>query len=394
MFDLRTTRQELTQELKDILAYWQKYAPDPVNGGFYGQVDYQNVPKKDAAKGIVLNSRILWTFSAAARHTQHDEYLSYAERAYTYLEQFFRDKQYGGVYWLVDYKGQPLLPIKQQYGEAFTIYGLSEYYRATKHQPALDFAKEIYGLMVKHAFDAKRGGFYESLTQDWKGMADDYVISKKENKETKTMNTHLHILEAFTNLYRAWPDKGLNGQIRGLLDVFLNHIIDPKTYRMNLFMDDDWKVRRTAISYGHDIEASWLLVESAEALHDEALIKKIKDVSVKMARAASTGLDTDGGMNYEKEPDGHLNRERSWWVEAEAMVGFFNAYQLTKEKQFLDKSLQTWAFIKKYILDTKNGEWYSGVDGDHKILGNQKISQWKCSYHNSRSCMEMIDRIG
>ncbi|GAB3315628.1 cellobiose 2-epimerase [Larkinella ripae] len=395
MFDLRTTRQELNQELKDILAYWQKYGPDPVGGGYYGQVNYENVPKTDAAKGIVVNSRIVWTFAAAARHMQHDEYLPYAERAYTYINKYFRDKEHGGVYWAVDYKGEPLQTFKQQYGQAFAIYGLSEYYRATKHQPALDFAKEIYGLMVKHAYDPKRGGFYECLTRDWSGMADEYVISKKDNQESKTMNTHLHILEAFTNLYRAWPDKGLNGQIHGLITMFEKHIVDPKTYRMNLFMDDDWKVRKTAISYGHDIEASWLLVESAEALHDEALVKRIKALSVKMARAAATGLESDGGMNYEYDPkEKHVNRERSWWVMAEAMVGFMNAYQLTKEKQFLDKSLKTWEFVKSYMLDKKNGEWYSGIDENHKILGNTKISMWKCPYHNGRACIEMIDRIG
>ncbi|WP_234734976.1 AGE family epimerase/isomerase [Tellurirhabdus bombi] len=391
--DLRLIRQELNQELKDILAYWQTYGPDP-NGGYYGQVDYQNAPKIDAPKGIVLNSRIVWTFAAAARHTQHhDQYLPHAERAFKYLTTYFRDPQFGGVYWLVDAKGSPFVPVKQLYGQAFAVYGLSEYYRVAKHQPALDFAKEIYGLMVKHGFDAKKGGFHEAFARDW-SEADDYILSNKAERETKTMNTHLHILEAFTNLYRVWPDEGLRKQVRGLIDSFLTHIIDPKTYRMNLFMDDDWRVRRTAVSYGHDIEASWLLLESAEVLHDEKLIKQIKDLSIKMARAAATGLEADGGLNYEYDPKtGHVNRERSWWVMAEAMVGFYNAYQLTNEKQFLDKALQSWEFTKKYLLDTKKGEWFSGVDANHAVLGDAKISMWKCPYHNSRACMELLDRM-
>ncbi len=396
--DLNQLRAELRQEHKDILAYWQRYAPDNEHGGFYGRVNYQNQPDPKADKGIVLNARILWTFSAALRHTHHDEYRATADRAFQYIRQHFIDPKHGGVYWSVDSNGQPKYPLKHLYGQAFALYGLSEYVHATGSAPALALAKKQFQTMVQHAYDTKRGGFVEALAQDW-SPASDYIISKYDNGEIKTMNTHLHILEAFTCLYRVWPDKSVADQMRGMLRMFLDHIIDLKTYRMNLFMDNDWKIRRTAISYGHDIEASWLLPEAADVLAaknptDKALQKTVRDVGVKMARAAATGFDpTDGGMNYELDPDGHLNRERSWWVLAEAMVGFMNAYQLTNEKAFLDKSVKSWEFIKKYLLDLKNGEWYTGVTADHKILGNEKISMWKCPYHNSRACLEMLERL-
>ena len=396
--DLNQLRAELRQEYKDILAYWQRYAPDNEHGGFYGRVNYQNQPDAKADKGIVLNARILWTFSAALRQTQHEDYRATADRAFTYISTYFTDPKYGGVYWSVDAAGQPKYPLKHLYGQAFALYGLSEYVHATGSAPALALAKKQFQTMVQHAYDPKRGGFVEALAQDW-SPATDYIISKYENQEIKTMNTHLHILEAFTCLYRVWPDKSVADQIRGMLRMFLDHIIDPKTYRMNLFMDNDWKIRRTAISYGHDIEASWLLPEAADVLAtknptDKALQKTVRDVGVKMARAAATGFDpADGGMNYELDPDGHLNQERSWWVLAEAMVGFMNAYQLTNEKAFLDKSVKSWEFIKKYLLDIKNGEWYTGVTADHKILGNEKISMWKCPYHNSRACLEMLERL-
>ncbi len=390
--DLRTVQRELQQELKDILAYWERHAPDS-RGGFYGEVDYDNQPKPDAAKGVVLNSRILWTFSAAARHTGHEEYLTTAERAFRYVDKHFIDKQYGGVYWSVDAAGGPLVTTKQLYGHSFAVYGLSEYYRATKHEPALTAARSIYDAMVGHSFDSPKGGFREAFARDW-SAADDYILSKRDNAETKTMNTHLHILEAFTNLYRAKPADDVKEQVRGLINVFLSHIIDPKTYRMNLFMDDDWRVRKTAISYGHDIEASWLLVEAAEAIHDEALTKRVKDVAVNMARAARTGLQPDGGMTYELDTKtGHENTERSWWVMAEAMVGFMNAYQLTREPQFLEQSIRSWTFIKDHLLDRRRGEWFMGVGPDHKPTGNRKISMWKCPYHNARACIEMIDRL-
>ena len=406
--DLRLWQRELNQELKDILAYWQRYAPDPTNGGFYGAVGYDNLPKPDAAKGVVLNSRILWTFSAAARHTQHDDqYLPTARRAFEYLDTYFRDRQYGGVYWMVNAKGHPGTATdnsKQLYGQAFAVYGLSEYYHATRHQPALEFAQEIFRAMVKHAYDPKRGGFTEAFARDW-NEAEAYVIARKANGESKTMNTHLHILEAFVSLLRVWPDPAVKTQVRGLINNFLDHIIDPKTHRMVLFQGDNWEPRRTGISYGHDIEASWLLLEAAEVLHEADLIAKVRKESVLMARAALSGLDADGGMNYEYEgidqnkpqqshDTGHWNRERSWWVMAEAMVGFMNAYQLTKDKTYLTHAANSWDFTKKHLLDTKNGEWFLGVDATGKVLGNEKISAWKCPYHNGRACIEMMERIG
>lgn len=396
--DFNQLRAELRQEHKDILAYWQRYAPDPVNGDFYGRVDYQNRPDPTAEKGIVLNSRILWTFSAALLHTQHDDYRATADRAFAAIQQHFVDRQHGGVFWSVSPDGQPKQTIKQLYGQAFALYGLSEYARATRSGPALALAKEQFKLMVSKAHDGAKGGFLEARARDW-SPASDYILSKRDNQEVKTMNTHLHILEAFTNLYRVWPNKTVADQMRGMLRVFLDHIVDPKTYRMNLFMDENWRVRQTAISYGHDIEAAWLLPEAADLLakantRDKPLQKTVRETAIKMARAALTGLDPDGGMNYEFDTvTGHRNRERSWWVMAEAMVGFLNAYQLTHEKLFLDKSLQSWAFIRKYLLDTKNGEWFSGVGADHRVLGSEKISMWKCPYHNSRACLEMLDRL-
>jgi cellobiose epimerase len=404
--DLRHWQRELDLELKDILAYWQRHAPDP-NGGFYGTVGYDNQPQPNSAKGVVLNSRILWTFSAAARHTQHhDQYLPLAKRAFEYLNTYFRDQQHKGVFWMLDAKGSPADDSKQLYGQAFAVYGLSEYYRVSRHKPALEFAQEVYRAMVEHAFDrdpARHGGFTEAFARDW-SEAKSYAIARKDNGESKTMNTHLHILEAFVNLLRVWPDPQLKTQVRGLIRNFLEQIIDPKTHRMILFQGANWEPRRTGISYGHDIEASWLLLEAAEVLHEADLITRVRKESVLMARATLSGVDPDGGMNYEYEgPDeakplqdranGHWNRERSWWVMAEAMVGFMNAYQLTKEKPFLEESARSWEYTKKHLLDHKRGEWFQGVDETGKVRGNTKISPWKCPYHNGRACIEMSERI-
>jgi mannobiose 2-epimerase len=387
---LHTLRQEVYQEYFRILDYWKTYAVDHTQGGFYGQVNGQNQPVAGAPKAIVINSRILWTFSTAVNHFQKTQYLPIATRAYDYIRKHFVDPQHKGVYWSVNADGTPQETRKQMYGHAFAMYGLSEFYKATKTQAALDQAVSLFSLIEQYSFDAKNGGYIEAFGQDW-SATDDYILSKGDSR--KSMNTHLHLLEAYTNLYRVWKDKTLQKQLKNMIDAFLQHIIDATTFRMRLFFDNAWNVKTDVISYGHDIEASWLLWEAAEVLNDKALLKTCRETSVRMAKAAMDGWEPDGGMNYELEPSKNLlNRERSWWVMAEAMVGFMNAYQLTGKVQFLDKAVQSWEFIKKHLIDSANGEWFSGVTPEHAVTSTDKVNFWKCPYHNSRACLEIWHR--
>lgn len=386
-------RQEVSQELDRILAYWQTHAPDAVNGGFYGRVSVENVPDTKASKSIVLNARICWTFSAAYLLFKKKEHLDLAKRAYEYIRTYFRDPQYGGVYWTVKADGSPEERKKQLYGQAFAIYGLSEYYKASGDKNALTFAIELWQLAERYAFDKNRGGYIEAFAPDW-SQTDDYILCRGDRR--KSMNTHLHLIEAFTNLYRVWKNATLHKQIVGMLQTaFMEHIIDQKTYRMHLFLGEDWSIKSEEISYGHDIEASWLLLETAEVLDDKELLRIVKTLSVNMAKAASDGIAEDKGMNYELTPStNHLNTERSWWVMTEAMVGFLNAHQLSGKAHYLEKSLNSWEFVKQYLLDYKGGEWRTGVTADHKPVGNSTISAWKCPYHNARACMEVMRRLG
>jgi cellobiose epimerase len=287
--------------------------------------------------------------------------------------------------------GEPLETRKQLYGQAFAIYGLSEYYAASKFKPALHFAQELFQTVDKYGYDAEFGGYFEAFGTDW-GLIDDLILSKMP--WNKSQNTHLHLIEAFTNLYRVWPDVLLRERMVHLSSMFLEKLISTKTYRLRLFFDQRWQPKDETISYGHDIEASWLLWETAEVLNDHALSERIRPVCIKMAQAACTGLGDDGALNYEYDPvTNHLNRERSWWVLSEQMVGFLNAHQLTGETHFREKAEKSWEFIKKYVLDKEKGDWFGTVNPDLTPVKGDKVNFWKCPYHNSRACYEVIRRL-
>ena len=324
---------------------------------------------------------------------KNPEYLKYAERAYQYITSHFIDKEFGGVYWTVDYKGNPLDTKKQVYANAFAIYALSEYYRASGNEDAKTAAISLYNLLDEHSYDAVRTGYLEAFTREWSPI-NDLRLSAKDANEKKTMNTHLHVLEGYANLYRIWPDNGLKAQIITLLHNFIDHFINPETYHLNLFFDEDWNSRSALVSYGHDIEAAWLLQEAAEIIKHEPLIERLKDISIKIAKTTLSGLDTDGGLWYEYEPaDNHLVKEKHWWVQAEAIVGFYNTWQITGDEKFLDQAEKTWEFVKNNIIDKQNGEWFWGIDENGNPMPNEdKAGIWKCPYHNSRACVEIVKR--
>jgi mannobiose 2-epimerase len=387
-------KKEAEQELQDILDYWMKFAIDETGGGFIGKISHDNQKHTDAPKGSVLNSRILWSFSSAYNLTKNASYLPIAKRAYRYLLNNFIDKEFGGVYWSVSSAGEPLDTKKQIYALSFAVYGLSEYYKASADAEAKEAAIKLYYDIIKHSYDEKHGGYLEALSREWKEM-DDLRLSAKDANERKSMNTHLHVLEGFTNLYRVWPDEGLKEKLVELIHLFLDHIISKETLHLGLFFEDDWKPKSKVISYGHDIEAAWLIQEAAEVVGDNLLSLQVKGCSLEVAEAAAKGLDKDGGMWYEYDSaNGHLVKEKHWWPQAEAMVGFFNAWQINGDKDWLNKSLRSWRFVQNFIKDKTGGEWKWGVMEDYSLMSKEdKAGIWKCPYHNSRACIEIIQRI-
>ena len=391
---LTVLKNEFSDELNNIFNYWINNTTDGVYGGFVGRIDENNEVVANAPKGSVLNARILWSFSAAYNLTQNPDYLRYAERAYQYIIDHIIDKEFGGVYWSVDYEGKPLDTKKQVYANAFTIYGLSEYYLSSGNEDAKTLTIELYNLLVKNSFDTKNTGYLEAFTRDWQPL-NDLRLSAKDANEKKTMNTHLHVLEAYTTLYRIWQPEELKLQIETLIHNFLDHFIDPKTHHCLLFFDEDWNNKSGLISYGHDIETTWLLQEAAEVINNESLLERIKTINIPITEATIAGLDDDGGLWYEYEPADHqLIKQKHWWVQAETLVGFFNTWQITGDEKYLAIVEKNWQYIKAKILDKKNGEWLWGIDENGEtMMGEDKAGIWKCPYHNSRACIEIIKRI-
>lgn len=388
-------RSELEEEVKqNILGFWMKHTPDTVNGGFLGEIGSGMQVNPEADKSLVLNARILWTFASAYRLYREPQYLATAERAYHYLLKHFSDSEYGGMYWMVDAQGRPAQTKKQIYGIAFVIYALAEYHRAAHVPEALEHAVGLFRTIEKYGYDPVHKGYIEALSREWE-MTDNLTLSDKDMNEKKSMNTHLHILEAYTGLMRVWPAEELRIKLAELITVMLDHIVDSQGRHFLLFMDEEWRVKSDHVSYGHDIEGSWLLFEAAEVLGDPVLLERVKRVAVSMAEAVLLeGIDADGGIFNEAVPEGLLGRDKDWWPQAEAVIGFYNAYQLTKDERYLEAAGNAWSFIRRFIVDHEHGEWYWGVDEHHQpMLREPKVGAWKCPYHNSRACFEMIERL-
>ncbi len=386
---------ELSEVLNEnILKYWIDNAVDKDNGGFIGHINSDNTKVPHAGKGIILNARILWTFAIAYRQCRENIYMEMADRSYHYIRKNFRDLTNGGVFWEIDFQGKPVNKRKQVYAQAFTIYALSEYYKINKNEEALKWAIELFELIEKHSRDKRTGGYIEAFAKDWSTM-DDVRLSEKDANEKKTMNTHLHVLEAYTNLIMVWSNKKLISTQKELIRLFLERFINEDGH-LNLFFTEYWELKSHTISFGHDIEASWLLVEAAEVVGDKNLISASEHTAVNIADVLiKEGMDNDGSIFNEKErKTGHFDTDKHWWQQAEGMVGFMNAFQISRDKKYIDPIFDLWKFINDKLIDHKQGEWYWRVDKAGKTNPeDEKIGFWKCPYHNTRACIEMINRI-
>jgi cellobiose epimerase len=386
-------KTELTAELDNILEYWSQQTIDQKNGGFIGQIDCNEHKNFESEKGSVLNARILWSFSAAYSITKNEEHKRLAKEAFEYIINHFYDKEFGGIFWSINPDKTPKDAKKQIYALAFTIYGMSEYYVISKDEKALEYSILLYKKIQEYSYDPIKKGYFEAFTRDWQPI-EDLRLSDKDANEKKTMNTHLHIVEGYANLYKVWKDETLKNDIVELLEVIETYFIDKKTGHLKLFFNENWIEKPDVISYGHDIEAAWLLLQCAEITKNVALIERYKKYAILLTDATLEGIDpVDGGLWYELEPkENQLMAEKHWWPQSELMIGFYNAFQLTNNQKYLDVVLKNWEFVKQYILDKKNGEWIWGIHQDYSKIEKDKAGFWKCPYHNTRVCIELIHR--
>ena len=388
-------REQLNKELTgNILPFWMTHTVDKVNGGFYGALTNNLEIHNEVPRSAILCARILWTYAAAYRRMRAEEYLSMANWAYDYLRNVFLDPEYGGLYWTVDYTGNPVFDRKHHYAQAFGIYGLSEYYRATQEPQSLALAQELFRLLEKHAYEPIYGGYIEGSSRKWEKL-EDMRLSDRDLNCRKSMNTLLHILEAYTNLLRVWDDVHLKAQHKTLIETFLQHVIDPSTGHFKLFFDDAWHSLLDNMSFGHDIEGSWLLVEAAEMQNDLKLLERVKEAAVQIATAVyKDGIEADGSIPYEANSEGLVDSQKSWWVQAEAMVGFYNAFQLSGQERFAQAAYRSWEYIQSKMIDRTYGDWIKILHRDGTPdPASFKTGPWECPYHHSRACFEMLDRL-
>jgi mannobiose 2-epimerase len=400
MTDTRTWAARIEKELTgDILPFWARRTVDRENGGFYGAIDCDGVVDPEAPRAAVIHTRILWAYSAACR-IGYTEYRETADWAYRYLLDRFWDPEYGGIYWLLDHRGTPLSDRKQVYAQAFAVYALSEYFRATGTAEALERARRLFELMEAKSRDRIWGGYIEACSRPW-GALEDMRLSEKDLNSPKSMNTHLHVMEGYTNLLRVWRDPALVAAQKDLLEVTLDRIVDPGTGHFKLFFDHRWNSLSGHVSFGHDIEGSWLLVEAAEAVGDAALLGRAHRLALRMAQAVyEQGLDKDGSLFYESDGRGKFtDPNKHWWAQAEAVVGFYNAYQLSGAERYREAARRAWDYIEDKVVDRAHGEWHAKLTpGGRPFTAAEDpdaclVGPWKCPYHNSRVCYEMLERL-
>lgn len=383
--------QEAEQELKErILPFWMNLK-DERHGGYYGLVDDQLRVDREADKGGIVAARILWTFSAAYRVTDEAEYLAHATHAYEFLVHRVLDDEHDGLYWMLDAEGNVVDDRKHVYAQSFGVYALSEYYRVTNDAEALQYAVQLFELIEDKGYNTRNHAYMEEFNRNWEPMPNE-MLSGQGLDAAMTTNTHLHILEAYTNLYRVWPDERLKRKIEHLLKVFYENIYVPEKRFLQVFFDDQWQSLIDYESYGHDIEASWLLDDALKVLkiNEQAYDRMVIDIAYNIADQA---IAADGAIVNEKV-NGQLDETRVWWVQAEAIVGFVNAYERSSDERFAEIAQGIWEYTKNYIVDRREGgEWYPYVEPNGQPTAHRNMADpWKANYHNGRFCLEMMER--
>lgn len=383
------------QEVKEhlvhkILSFW-KNLKDEEFGGYYGYKGYDLIVDKKAVKGCILNSRILWFFSNCYMLLGDESILPYAIHAYRFLKEYCVDREHGGIYWSLTYDGRPEDTTKHTYNQAFAIYALASYYDAVKDEEALELSLELWRLIEMKCRDEY--GYLEAFNICFE-PADNDKLSENGIIAEKTMNTLLHVFEAYTELYRVTKLDAVGDNIRYMLDLIADQVYNPKLGRQEVFFDRKWHTLIDLYSYGHDIETAWLIDRGLDILDDPAYTEKLSPITVDITRNIYERAYIDHSLVNESE-NGIVDTTRIWWVQAEAVVGFLNGWQRNPEhSEYLDAAKDIWDYIRTYFVDKReDSEWYWALDADRRPLEKPIVEPWKCPYHNGRMCIEVVRRL-
>lgn len=373
-----------------IIPFWQSMR-DNVHGGFYGYLGYDLKLDQEAVKGCILNSRILWFFSNAYLTLGEEALLDSARHAFLFLKEHCVDREYGGVYWSLDYKGEPEDTTKHTYNQAFAIYALSSYYDASKDPEALETALGLYELIEETCRDEY--GYLEAFDRKFHPAEND-KLSENGVMAEKTMNTLLHVFEAYTELYRVSGRESVAEKLRFMLDTMADQIYNPKLGRQEVFFDRTWNTLIDLYSYGHDIETAWLVDRGLEVLGDVSYTKRLAPITKTITENIYNRAYINHSLVNEAE-NGIVDTTRVWWVQAEAVVGFLNGYEKSPEKkEYLEAAEDIWGYIRDFMIDKRPGsEWFSELDENGKPAEKPIVEPWKCPYHNGRMCFEVIRRL-
>lgn len=382
--------EEFCKSIEDIYSWWNRLLE--TDGNIYPEIDNANNIVKETDFCIILATRLLWFFSSYAQYSNNTVSIKHANQAQEFLLKYFYDNENGGFIWSISSDKQFKSTKKQAYAQAFAVYALIEHYKLTKNKLSLEIAFATFEIIETHFKEKEFGGYIEALSKEFK-IIEDIRLSDKDLNSAKSMNTHLHILEAYTSLYIIMPSEQTELALEDCLNIFLNLIYDEDSQHLKLFFANDWTPESDNISFGHEIETAWLLYEAALALKNDDYIKYAKEITIILGdNTLKHGVSSDGAVYYESDGNlEHIDKNGEWWGQFESIMGFYFTYKFTNDEKYLNIIYKIWEYTKKEYGQNGFGEftWYAKNSGKQ----NQYLAgDWKCPYHNGRALLEIIKR--
>ena len=376
-------KQEFYNHLTgDLIPFWNNLY-DSEYGGFYGSADSDNNINKTSPKSAVLQTRILWFYSSCYKALKDKNLFEYASRQFDFIIKYMIDENDGGIFWDVEYDGKVKDRQKHTYALAFALYSISAYYSVSKNKSAFDAAQRLFNLI-------------ERDYKDEYGYTEVFSLDKSVKGSARTMNTLLHIIEAYTEYHAAVNTAESRKALEYSLDLVRTKAYNDDLCRIECNFDEFMNPVGDVLSYGHDIEASWIVYRACEILGNDEILSDLSPKLDKLTQNVISKGFVDNGRNgiYYECKNNIDNTYRSWWVMSEAIVALVHRYNLYKDKQSIYLAENVWDYVKKYFI-SPHGEWHTQVDEKGEAIKSRSglCGAWKCPYHNGRMCLELMEML-